>query len=59
MTNPLLAEYASPFETAPFHLIKNEHYLPAVKAAISVAKADIEKIKAAYNKQTFNPSMMV
>lgn len=46
MTNPLLAEYASPFETAPFHLIKNEHYLPAVKAAISAAKADIEKIKA-------------
>jgi peptidyl-dipeptidase Dcp len=45
MTNPLLADFTSPFETAPFHLITNDHFLPAIKAAISLAKGDIEKIK--------------
>lgn len=45
MTNPLLADFSGPFETAPFHLIKNEHFLPAVQEAIKLAKADIEKIK--------------
>lgn len=45
MTNPLLAEFATPFQTAPFHLIKTEHFLPAVKEAIQQAKAEIEKIK--------------
>ena len=46
MTNPLLAEFATPFESAPFHLIKNEHFLPAIIEAIQLAKADIEKIKS-------------
>lgn len=46
MTNPLLAEFATPFESAPFHLIKNEHFLPAVIEAIQLAKADIAKIKS-------------
>ena len=46
MTNPLLAEFATPFESAPFHLIKTEHFLPAVKEAIQWAKSDIEKIKS-------------
>src|SRR5690606_42070234 len=43
--NPLLEKFETPFETAPFHLIKTEHYLPAVKMAIQEAKAEIEKIK--------------
>ncbi|MFC4872698.1 M3 family metallopeptidase [Negadavirga shengliensis] len=43
--NPLLEKFKTPFETAPFHLIKNEHYLPAVQAAINEAKKEIEKIK--------------
>ncbi len=46
MTNPLLAEFATPYESAPFHLIKTEHFLPAVKEAIQWAKSDIEKIKS-------------
>jgi peptidyl-dipeptidase Dcp len=45
MNNPLLGEFTSPFETAPFHLIKNEHFLPAVKEAIALAKNEIESIK--------------
>lgn len=46
MTNPLLAEFATPFETAPFHLIKNEDFLPAIKEAILLAKSDISTIKS-------------
>jgi peptidyl-dipeptidase Dcp len=46
MTNPLLADFATPFDTAPFHLIKNEHFLPAVTEAIQLAKADIAQIKS-------------
>lgn len=45
MLNPLLADFATPFATAPFHLIKPEHYLPAVQKSIEEAKADIVKIK--------------
>jgi peptidyl-dipeptidase Dcp len=46
MTNPLLADFATPYYTAPFHLIKNEHFLPAVTEAIQWAKADIARIKS-------------
>lgn len=44
--NPLLEDFNTPFETAPFHLIKNEHYLPAIKEAIQLAKKEIEAIKS-------------
>lgn len=46
MTNPLLAKFATPFDTPPFHLIKTEHFLPAITEAIQWAKEDIEKIKS-------------
>ncbi|OOG77239.1 M3 family metallopeptidase [Algoriphagus sp. A40] len=46
MTNPLLADFATPFDTAPFHLIQTSHFLPAISEAIQLAKADIEKIKS-------------
>lgn len=45
MLNPLLADFATPFNTAPFHLIKPEHYLPAILESITEAKADIARIK--------------
>lgn len=44
--NPLLEKFDTPFETAPFHLIKPEHYVPAVKEAIQLAKSEIEAIKS-------------
>lgn len=43
--NPLLASFDTPFETAPFNLIKEEHYLPAVQQAIQMAKNEISQIK--------------
>lgn len=46
MNNPLLADFATPFNTAPFDQITPIHFLPAVKASISEAKQDISKIKS-------------
>ncbi|EAZ79979.1 M3 family metallopeptidase [Algoriphagus machipongonensis] len=45
MQNPLLAQFATPFDTAPFNKIKTEDYLPAIKASIDEAKLEIEAIK--------------
>ncbi|WP_194973797.1 M3 family metallopeptidase [Aquiflexum lacus] len=44
--NPLLEKFNTPFDTPPFHLIKNEHFLPAIQDAIISAKNDIEAIKS-------------
>ncbi|KAI9549265.1 putative peptidyl-dipeptidase dcp-like [Daphnia sinensis] len=46
MQNPLLAEYATPFETAPFDLIKPAHFLPAIIESIENTKAEINQIKS-------------
>lgn len=46
MNNPLLADFATPFETPPFDKITSDHFLPAIKEAIKGAQADIEKIKS-------------
>jgi peptidyl-dipeptidase Dcp len=49
MSNPLL----SPFDLVPFSAIKNEHYLPAIKAAIAQAKNEIEDIYINEEEPTF------
>ncbi|MFO7825687.1 MAG: M3 family metallopeptidase [Cyclobacterium sp.] len=43
--NPLLENFNTPFETAPFHQIKNEHFLPAIQSAIELAREEIKLIK--------------
>jgi peptidyl-dipeptidase Dcp len=52
--NPLLEKFNTPFETPPFHLIKAEHYLPAIKEAIMEAKNEIELIKSHQNPDFIN-----
>lgn len=42
--NPLLKPYDTPFETIPFSRIRNEHYLPAVKAGIEEGLAEVTRI---------------
>src|SRR5690554_3365969 len=42
--NPLLGTFDTPHETAPFGKIKNEHFLPAFREAISQGEAEIEAI---------------
>ena len=51
--NPLLAKWNTPYETPPFNKIKPEHYLPAIKHAISVAKEEIRVIKQTKSAATF------
>ena len=45
MTNPLLGEFQTPFNSIPFDKIKNEHYLEALKKAIEIQKAEVSKFK--------------
>jgi len=42
--NPLLQPFQTVHQTAPFNLIRNEHYLPAFDAAIEEAKAEVQNI---------------
>lgn len=44
-TNPLLEISRLPNQAPPFDKIKNEHYLPAIQAAIEEARSNIEAIK--------------
>src|SRR5690606_27553729 len=50
MNNPLL----SPFDTAPFSTIKNEHFKPAIIQAIAEARAEINAIADATDAPTFS-----
>tara|TARA_B100000809_G_scaffold22902_1_gene20072 strand:- start:37352 stop:39382 length:2031 start_codon:yes stop_codon:yes gene_type:complete len=50
--NPLLEVFNTPHTTTPFSKIKNEHYQPAFKKAITIAKEEIVVI----TKNTATPS---
>ena len=43
-TNPLLMAWDTPFETPPFDLIKEEHYMPAFEEAFRLQKTEIDAI---------------
>ncbi len=43
-SNPLLGEFNTPHQTAPFNEIKNEHYIPAFQENIKQGEAEIEAI---------------
>lgn len=51
--NPLLQKFDAKHEAPPFDSIREEHYMPAVEAAILEARANIEKIKANPENPTF------
>lgn len=44
MNNPLLDNFNTPFDSAPFLHIKNEHYQPAFEKAIEMARTEIKEI---------------
>src|SRR5690606_36812334 len=44
MNNQLLDKFTTPFDSAPFEQIKNEHYQPAFEKAIEMAKQEIREI---------------
>lgn len=53
MNNPLLEKFDTPFGTPPFEKLKNEHFIPAIKAAIEAGKEDILKINENKEKPDF------
>ena len=53
MENPLLTESPLPYGAPQFDKIRNEHYLPAFKAGIEEAKAEIDAIAANPEEPTF------
>lgn len=42
--NPLLEKFNTPYHTAPFSKIKNEHFKPAFETAIKIAKEEVDAI---------------
>ncbi|WP_137699721.1 M3 family metallopeptidase [Marimonas lutisalis] len=44
MTNPLLADWNTPFELAPFDAISDEDFAPALEEALAAHEAEIAKI---------------
>ena len=44
--NPFLEKFDTPHGVMPFDKIKNEHYMPALEAAINEDRAEVEAIKS-------------
>lgn len=44
MKNPFLTDYNTPFNVPPFHLIEEDHYLPAFEEGMAQEKAEIDAI---------------
>ena len=53
MDNPLLVSSTLPFGAPRFDLIRQEHYLPAFRAAIEAGKAEVDAIAANPEAPTF------
>ncbi len=51
--NPLFKEFETPFNVPPFDLIKEEHFLPAIKIGIEEHKKEIEEIAKSIEEPTF------
>ncbi|MFC2102886.1 M3 family metallopeptidase [Bacteroidota bacterium] len=57
-TNPLLAEWDTPFETPPFDKITTEHYLPAFRKAIDDHNKEIDGIINNDSETTFDNTIV-
>jgi len=55
--NILLQPFNTPHQTPPFHLIKEEDYLPAFKEAIAYAKSEVDAIVNNQDKPDFKNSL--
>ena len=51
--NPFFAKYDTPFETPPFGLIRNEHFLPAFRDGMESQKSEIDAIVNQSETPTF------
>lgn len=56
--NPFLLPFTTPHQTLPFHLIRNEHYEPAMRAAMDEEMAEVEAIAANPEQPTFRNTIV-
>lgn len=56
--NPLLQTWNTPYQTPPFDLIKEEHYIPAFNAAIEMAQKEIDEIANNPQKPDFQNTIV-
>jgi len=57
-TNPLLQTFSQFDQSIPFPQIKVEHYLPALDAALEMAREKIEALKASKENPDFNNTII-
>ena len=57
-SNPLLADYNTPYETPPFDKIKVEHYMPAFEQAIKEAREEINALVSNSDAPTFENTIV-
>lgn len=55
--NPFLSPYKTPLNTPPFNLIKNEHFLPAIKEGIRRQQAEVDAIANNTAAPTFDNTL--
>ena len=58
MNNPLLEPSNSPYDTIPFHDIKNEHFVPAISFGIKDAEHALQKITDCNEEPTFENTVL-
>ena len=57
-TNPFLTAYHTPFETIPFHLIKTEHFEPAIEEGMKVHNQEVDAILHCPDEPTFHNTIV-
>ena len=56
--NPLLATYQPPHGTAPFHLIRTEHFEPAIQQGMEMHNQEIDAIIQQSEAPTFENTIL-
>ncbi len=56
--NPFIEDYTTPYNTPPFHLIKTEHYEPAMIKGMEQQNAEVEAIVNNPENPTFNNTIV-
>jgi peptidyl-dipeptidase Dcp len=57
-TNPLLAEWNTPYQTPPFQEIKHEHFIPAIDASLKKAREEADQIINSTETPTFQNTIV-
>ena len=56
--NPFLTAFHTPFETTPFHLIKTEHFEPAMEEGMKTHNQEVDDIVNCTDAPTFSNTIV-